>query len=832
MKLIIAEKPSLARNIIDAIGKSKFTKKDGYFESADYIVTYGFGHLFGLLDLEEYSSAAAEDEKPAWTLEGLPFRPREFRFGLRKDAKTHKVDAGVRKQFETIKKLCARSDVDGIINAGDADREGEIIVRIILQQAGNTKPVWRLWMPDQTSDTIRDELRALKRDENYDNLANEGYARTYIDWLYGINLTRLATLKSGTLLRVGRVIVPIVKAIYDRDMEIRNFVPHKYLGITSREETNGEVIELNSKRTFEPEERERANALCGTYNSAGAVVKDIKKEKKSIQAGKLYSLSKLQGVLGKKFKMSPKESLAIVQSLYEAGYVSYPRTNSEYLATTQRESINAILAKLKDYGYKVCPKDHKGSIYDDKKIESHSALTPTNKIAKKEDLKENEWKVYSTIFNRFLAVFCSEDCMVDRTTIEIQVGDMETFKIKGDVFISKGWMQYDDNGKSDKVLPSLSVGDKVNIDFKTVDRETKPPAHYTVDSLNKYLKNPFRKEKASLTDSEEDADDNAEQEPAGENPAADDEEYAAIFEGVELGTEATRTGIIETAIHTGYISLKNNVYTILPGGEFLIESIRKLHINMDKEKTAELGKALKRVYRGELSIEDSVTFAFHEIRQSFTAATGVTIDASDMPKGAGPEVVGTCPKCGADVIDRDKSFSCSNKECKFALWKDNRLLVSIGKKLNKSIAKQILKGDKFLLKDCISAKTGNHFNCTITPDLSGEYVNLNLELADAEDLSIGACPKCGSPVVEREKLFGCSNKECRWAIFKDDRFFAGIGRKPTAAIVKSLLTKGKVNLKDCTSQKSGKKFNCTVHADFSGKWPQYKIEFLNDNKKK
>ena len=151
MKLIIAEKPSLARNIIDAIGKSKFTKKDGYFESADYIVTYGFGHLFGLLDLEEYSSAAAEDEKPAWTLEGLPFRPREFRFGLRKDAKTHKVDAGIRKQFETIKKLCARSDVDGIINAGDADREGEIIVRIILQQAGNTKPVWRLWMPDQTS---------------------------------------------------------------------------------------------------------------------------------------------------------------------------------------------------------------------------------------------------------------------------------------------------------------------------------------------------------------------------------------------------------------------------------------------------------------------------------------------------------------------------------------------------------------------------------------------------------------------------------------------------------------------------------------------------------
>ena len=203
-----------------------------------------------------------------------------------------------------------------------------------------------------------------------------------------------------------------------------------------------------------------------------------------------------------------------------------------------------------------------------------------------------------------------------------------------------------------------------------------------------------------------------------------------------------------------------------------------------------------------------------------------------MPKGAGLEVVGTCPKCGADVAEWDKSFSCSNKECKFVLWKDNKLLVSIGKKLNKNIAKQILKGEKFLLKDCKSVKTGKHFNCTIIPDLSGEYVRLNMELADAEDLSIGACPKCGSPVVEREKLFGCSNIDCRWAIFKDDRFFAGIGRKPTAAIVKSLLTKGKVNLKGCTSQKSGKKFNCTVTVDFSGKWPKYKIEFLNDSKKK
>lgn len=930
MKLIIAEKPSLARNIIAAIGSNKFQKQDGYYECSDYIVTFAYGHLFGLKDLEEYNPNYDPDEKTSWTLEGLPFRPHEFLFKLRPDPKTHKVDPGVKKQFQTIKNLCARKDVECVINAGDADREGEIIVRIILDQAGNQKPVWRLWMPDQTPDTIRAELRAVKRGENYDNLANEGYARTYIDWLYGINLTRYASLKSGTLLRVGRVIVPIVKAIYDRDMAIKNFVPKKYLGLASKAETNGEVIELNSKRTFALNDRDRANALADTYNQTGAVVKSIDKKKTPLQAGKLYSLSKLQGVLGKKFKMSPKESLAIVQDLYEKGYISYPRTNSEYLATTQRDSINAILEKLKDYGYKVCPKDLKRSIYDDSKIESHSALTPTNKLAKKEDLSEKEWQVYSTILNRFLAVFCSEDCIVDRTTIEIQVGDMETFKLKGDVFISKGWMQYDDNGKSDKILPPLAVGDIVNVDFQVADRETKPPAHYTVDSLNKYLKNPFKQEKkaASLSDDEDDAEDEAIEPATVEDLDADREEYEAIFEGVELGTEATRTGIIETAINSKYIALKNNKYTILPDGIFLIETLHKLHIDMGKEKTAELGRALKMVYRGELSVEDSVTKAFIEVRQFFTAGFDVTIDQADRPQGAAGEslgkcpkcggniverdklfgcdnkncsfaiwkdnkllqsigwkavtkqmvksmldgrkvllkgcrsvksgkyfdcflipdftgehvsfsieypeaedvAIGTCPKCGGFIIEREKLFGCDNKDCSFAIWKDNKLLQSIGKTLNASLVRSLLKKEKVLLKGCKSAKSGNTFDCFLVPDVNGEHVSFSIEYPDAEDLSLGKCPKCGSPVVEREKLFGCSSKECRFAIWKDDKFFQSIGRKPNSAIVKQLLSKKQVNLKDCTSQKSGKKFDCCVYVDFSGQWPKYDMQFLNKRK--
>lgn len=824
MRLIIAEKPSLAKNIMLAIGSSKFSRKDGYFESNEYIVTWAFGHLFGLLNLEEYNSKIEEDFRPKWTLEGLPFRPPEFRYSLRKDPKTRKVDSGVRKQFEIIKTLCARPDVECVVNAGDADREGEIIVRIILEHAKNKKPVMRLWMPDQTPETILPGLRNLRSDSEYDALANEGFARDHIDWLYGINLTRLATLKSGTMLRVGRVIVPIIKAIYDRDMAIRNFVPAKYYGLTSKAETKGAVIELNSKKKFSIEERSSAESQCKTYNLAGATVTNVKKEEATIQPGKLYSLSKLQGVLGKKFKMSPKESLAIVQALYEAGYVTYPRTNSEYLATAERSKINAILDKLNTQGYKVCQKDQKKSIYDDSKIESHSALTPTGKLAKQEDLKEREWQVYSTILNRFLAVFCSEDCKVNRTTITIEInGGLEAFTLKGDAFLSRGWMQYDDTGRSDKILPDLSKGDMVNIDFKPVEKETAPPKHYTVDSLNNFLKNPFKKQK---DDEEPEGDSKTNDQP----PESDDEDYKAIFEGVEIGTEATRTGIIENAINSGYISLKNNTYTILPGGEYLIHCLDKLGIEMGKEKTANLGRVLKRVYRGEISIDDSVTFAFQEVRAAFTASSGVTIDQSELPADSNaPKVLGQCPKCGNDVVERQKGFCCSNKECKFAIWKDNKLLGSIGQKMNAKLVKPLLKGDRVLLKGCVSTKSGKTFDCFLVPDFSGDYPNFNIEMPNAEDLSIGKCPKCGSDVTERQKGYFCSNKECKFAIWKDDKFFAGVGKKLSTPMVKTMLSKNKINLKGCTSKKTGKTYDCTVVVDFSGPYPKY--EMLFDHKK-
>ena len=640
MVLIIAEKPSLARNIAAAIGKT--VRRDGYLEADGYLITWAFGHLFSLCDIEDY----CENPSGRWTMDNLPCFPEKFRFQLRKDQQKQ-VDQGVRKQFEIISSLCAREDVDKIVNAGDADREGEIIVRLCIENARTNKELLRLWLPDQTEQTVQKALSEMKSESEYDNLANEGFARTYIDWLYGVNLTRFATLKTGVLLRVGRVIIPVVKAIYDRDMAIRNFVPDIFYSIKSNAETAGHEIELISKAKFDKNEKLAAEKLALEYNQCIATVKSVRSKKDTINAGKLYSLSKLQNFLGKKYKMPMEESLAIVQKLYESGYLTYPRTNSEYLATAEKDKIKQIISNVAKLGYDVTFKDKK-TIFDDSKIESHSAITPTYKIPQKNALSENELKVYSAVMRRFTAVFCSEECLAQKTEITVALGDKEEFLLKGMVIVQQGWTKYDDYTQKDKILPPLKKDDVVNIDFKPFERETSPPKHYTIETLNNYLKNPFREEKSV-------ADEN------------DDEDYKAMFEGLELGTEATRTGIIDNARKSEYIELKKDVYKILPKGEYLIESLMQMGISMDKYKTSEMGRILKQIFRNTATVEDGVKHATEEISRVFEK-TSVPIE-QDTDNGFYLDLVGACPLCGKDVLKSRYGYQCSGYKdgCRFKI---------------------------------------------------------------------------------------------------------------------------------------------------------------------
>ncbi len=652
MQLIIAEKPSLARNIVEAInglGKGTMRKCAGFYDGCGYIVTYAFGHLFSLSDIEYYTENENYEpgKKVSWKMDNLPCFPRKYNFSLRPDD-SGKPDSGVEKQFETIKALCNRPDVDTIINAGDADREGEIIVRLCISKAlAENKSLKRLWLPDQTPETIRSALQSMKNSSEYDLLAYEGYARTFIDWLYGTNLTRYATLKSGAFLRVGRVIVPIVKAIYDRDTAIKNFVPEPYFALVSKEKTNGEEIELVSKNKFDKNELKKAEETCAKYNGMSAVVTSVKKKKTTLAPGKLYSLTKLQNVLSRKYKMPMNESLEIAQRLYERGFLTYPRTNSEYLATAEKDKMKAIIGNVAKVGYKVKFKDGK-SIFDDSKIEAHSALTPTYKIPNKSVLSEKEALLYSTVLRRFVAVFCSEDCVVNKTEITITLGDnAEEFTLKGTVILEKGWTAYDDSAQKDKILPDLKKGDLVEHKFEPVEKTTAPPKHYTVETLNNYLKNPFK----------EDKKDAAENKNATESEN-DEEDYRAIFEGLELGTEATRTGIIENARQSQYINLNKDVYTILPKGEYLIETLSLLGISMDKYKTSELGKALKKVYKGEMSIRQSLSLAEKEIASVFgtDASAGQKSARGDI--GIYGEVIGACTICGKTVKRDRYGYGC------------------------------------------------------------------------------------------------------------------------------------------------------------------------------
>ena len=678
-KLIIAEKPSLARNIASALNIR--VNKEGYMENEKYIVSWAFGHLFKLRDVDGYVG-----EKRKWSEVKLPFFPEKFEFEL-------KNDSGIKKQYKILKNLINSKEVDEIVNAGDADREGQIIVDIIINVIKTDKKIKRLWLPEQTEETIRKAINNLKDNFRYKNLYNEGLARTYMDWLMGINLTRYISLKANILFPVGRVLIPIIKYIYDRDLTIKNFIPEKYFTVESETMCNGTLLKLVCDKKYSLLELEKAKSYSYELNRNKGIVKDITEKEIILNPPKLFSLSKLQSKLSKENKISFAKSLETIQKLYEKGFITYPRTNTEYLAEEEKDKVKELIKLYSDYRLEF--KDSK-KIFDSSKIESHSAVMPTLKIPDMNSLNLEEKIIFETIRNRFISNFLKEQTIINQTEIKIAVRN-EIFNLKGKSIKQEGFLKYE-NQKIDNKLPYFEINQKIDVDFKVVDKLTVPPKKITEENLSNYLKNPFRKEK-----NQENEDDT--------------QEYREIMKGIEIGTEATRTGIIENAKKYGYITSEKQNFSITEKGIKLIELLDLLHINLYVEKTVEFSMLQKDIYNNRKNINDIIEKTKSELQNIINQDIEVEKLEKEM------EVIGKCPKCNSNIYENSKSYYCSNYKngCKTSLWKEASYF---GQKIkiSKDNAKKLLSGEQVVFK--IKSKSGKEYNAHFGIEINGDYLNL------------------------------------------------------------------------------------------------------------
>lgn len=786
-RLIIAEKPSLGRAIANALNVKKFTgeKSNGYYENDKYIVTWCFGHLFKLKDIGDYEGL----NNISWEDIALPFLPNPFELKYN-PGRNEEEGEGIKKQVEIIKELVFKEDIEEVVHCGDAGREGQVIVDEVLEYIGNKKKVTRLWLPEQTEDTIQKQIMNCKENDTYNNLSNEGLTRIYMDWFLGINLSVFLSVKAKTKLNVGRVVIPIVKYIYDREQAIKNFKVEKYFQLESKTEKENIKIPLILRKEKFLNKEEAEKVAQELNNNRGKVISIEKKEVKKYPK-KLFSLGKLQSELSKNHKINFERSLKIIQKLYEEGYVTYPRTNTEYLAEEEKEKIKSLINLINQKGYCLEFKDSK-NIFDTSKIEDHSALTPTLKLPEK--LSKEEEIVYQVIFNRFVANFLAEETIVSETILTIQVADKE-FKLKGTEIIKAGFYAYEPK-KFDNQLPNLIENEEFEINFLAMEKETEPPKKVTESELENYLENPFRKEIKEI---------NVESEETEEEIVEDAEDYKNILEGVEIGTVATRTGIISNAKSYGYITQENSNYSITSKGEKLIQLLDELKINLYKERTVEFSKDLKKVFHNMKTIDDV-------LGDTWSILNEIIENGKDIkPSVEFIEALGKCPKCGGNIIEKPKTYSCENED--FVLWKESRHYKEKFS-INSEEAKKFLANET--VQCILTSENKKTRKVNLKMKLNGEYVNF-----EEERESIGECPICGKEVIESEKMFYCTgNKDgCIFKLWKEAKYFSDT-LKITKSIAKKLLKKNG-NSKFEITGKDGNKREATLKIKISGNYVNF-----------
>ena len=669
MKLVLAEKPSVAQSIAKVLGVNNH--EDGYLEGNGYIVSWCVGHLVELAQPEDY------DEKYSkWRYSDLPIFPTDWKY---------EVSSATKKQFGVLKKLMARDDVTSLVCATDAGREGELIFRLVYHKAGCRKPFERLWISSMEDSAIKEGFENLRSGTEYDALYEAALCRERADWIVGINATRLFSTLYGQTLNVGRVMTPTLAMAVMREAAIAAFKPEPFYTVQLELDEFTAASERFKKKS-------EADAVCNQCGGTAAVIKADCKEK-SEKPPALYDLTSLQRDANRVLGFTAQQTLDYTQNLYEKKLVTYPRTDSRYLTDDMVPGLDALVGIV----FNAFPVDgvdnvpvHSAQVVNNKKVTDHHAIIPTRELQKCNftELPKGELAILQLIANR-LMVAVGDPHRFSETVIELDCGGTK-FTAKGKTVIQDGWkalVKKNNSTKSDEkeqTLPSVSAGAELAICGKEIkEGKTSPPKHYTEDTLLQSM------------------------ETAGADEMPDEVERKG------LGTPATRAGIIEKLVRIGFLVRKGDKKTkhLIPThkGTALV-TVMPEQIQ-SPSMTADWEEKLLLIEKGEYASEEFMD----EIKDVIAGLIKnyEVIQDAEMLMSKENNSVGRCPLCGKPVEDKAKGYFCSDRSCKFALWKNNKYFEKIGKNLTSATVQKLLASGKVKMKGCKSQKTGKTYDAMV-----------------------------------------------------------------------------------------------------------------------
>ena len=672
MKLVLAEKPSVAMSLSKVTGSNQ--RGDGYMEGNGYLVSWCVGHLVELSQPEAY------DEKYAkWKYDDLPILPEHWQY---------QVSASTKKQFGILKKLMRRKDVESLICATDAGREGELIFRLVYHQCGCKKPVERLWISSMEDSAIREGFQKLRPGTEYDALYEAALCRERADWIVGINATRLFSCLYGQTLNVGRVMTPTLAMVVMRDAAIRAFKPEPFYSA----ELKFRDFQAGGERMKEKAEAEKLVAEC--CQAGSAIITKVEQKEKSEKPPALFDLTSLQREANRQLGFTAQQTLDYTQALYEKKLVTYPRTDSRYLTDDMAPLVPELVSVIQQsfqIQADVPAPVNAAQVINSKKVTDHHAIIPTKTAASYDisSLPSGEQAILTMLAVRLICAV-GTPCLYAETVVEAECAGQK-FRTKGKTATDIGWRRYAGKPSEEaeknagaSELPELSEGmtlELARVDLK--EGKTSPPKRFTEDLLLSAME------------------------------SASSDEFPAGVERKGIGTPATRAAIIEKLVQKGFIERRgdkktkylcstdkgNALVTVVP------EQIQSPSMTADWEEKLlkiEHGEYDGDAFMGEISSMVSGLVKTYE-----------AVKGADVLMQPERKVIGSCPACGSDVCETAKGWFCRDKNCKFALWKENRFFQTLGKQMTEELAKQLVNQGKARLIHCYSRKSNRYYDTTV-----------------------------------------------------------------------------------------------------------------------